>query len=233
MKIQPITPVTMTEEESLNGDSAFMCVVCGSRFKRTQEESILMQENGCLRGEELLCECDTKPMLKMLDVSVQHDSIPLLDKTVAKTASWFHATIVDDWHEKVSTGFEMYDGEIPYVHVGNLSAAMDMANHRYFEQEKFATVDLYEITLMEDAVLSDTVCDDGNFWYNHITERTREDLGGDAIRYVNKWESIGSISLLVDPRKIKVTKVTELVDPALNLDEMDENLKNLIQNKAA
>lgn len=69
---------------------------------------------------------------------------------------------------------------------------------------------LWQVTLNIEAILSDAILEDHNDWLYDVDESGRKTLGADAIRYLNKWESAGSISLLVDPRYLTAVRVDEV-----------------------
>ena len=61
-----------------------------------------------------------------------------------------------------------------------------------------------------EAVLADAILEDNNDWFYEVTDSARKTLGADAVRYLNKWESAGSISLLADPRYLTAVRVDEV-----------------------
>lgn len=88
---------------------------------------------------------------------------------------------------------------VPFVHVGTRESAAILMLDKYEYNEDF--IYLYEVTLTEDATLNSEVFADMNDWPELVEDHL---LDGDACRYVNRWEGAGSISLLVDPRKLRM-----------------------------
>lgn len=150
----------------------------------------------------------------------------LLDIETAQDAVWFHSTNVSNWLERVQSGlaseyFGMEDGEVPYVHVGTKEAAMDRANEIYADnygndEETSDDAFMYQVRLKKDAVVSTHISEDTNDWFFLVEDKHKAKMEGDALRYVNRWESEGSISMLVDPNALELVSVEVIkVSPML------------------
>lgn len=204
------SPVVMPQCAVDAGLSPFRCGRCEHylsgdevRFSQIWEAEPLLKCQRCADG------------FQKGSVAVLPSSEFLLDASNALSVSWFHATCVEDWFEKVTTGqgMEKEAGEFLYVHVGTESASREIAEDKYFRNPREGErIFLYELHLSSGALLSPSLLNDGETWwdFSSVTERTAEALGGDAVRYLNRWESPGSISLLVDARQLEFVSVTQI-----------------------
>lgn len=132
-----------------------------------------------------------------IDVWVHPSSVELLDKETAQKTTWFHTTSIEHWEVKILE----HEKRIPYVHAGTLEAALDR-----FEHQKNSYGWVYELQLSDDCILADEVYEDHDRWDYSVQEgfTERDGIVKHAIRYINRWESVGSISILLDPRRMKV-----------------------------
>lgn len=190
--------------------SAFMCLGCDKYLSHTAERMLLSGFS------TYFCECEEESEVNELDVHVIPSSVQFLDSDVTRETVWFHSTAVENWDVEVSTvrpTFVCGSNEmlsVPYVHVGTLDAAMER-----FNDSTNGSGWLYEIRIKDEAVLAGEVYEDQNDWEAWVRtgffEGVLEDKKRcDVIRYVNRWESVGSISLITDPRFIEVVKVSPL-----------------------
>lgn len=198
-----INPVVMSEDIDPTVYSALPCPNCSSYVAEgTTPFSVCTECNHALGGGSGVFP------------DVLHSSSHLLSKETAQEVRWFHATTVTSWHERLLAGFnadtENYDDGTLYVHVGTEAAALDIAHSKHLAWNGGDKVYFYELALKSDCVLSDDLLKDLNDWFFKVTPTTKRILNGDAIRYVNRWESCGSISLLVDPRMLEVKKVSTI-----------------------
>lgn len=206
MELTAITPQAMDAAAINAGLSSFACAECGTHPTREQETRIIAEGF----PKEMHCvECDS---LRAIQVTVCPKSVHLLDETEARSMVWYHATNVADWHEKVSTGYEMEDGEFVFAHIGTKEAARDIATSKYFRYDKKAEVYLYQITLKETATLASYIADDETVWSDfEIADKTSLAAAkADAVRYLNRWEAPGSISLLVNASMLEFKSVKRI-----------------------
>jgi hypothetical protein len=206
--------------------SAFVCLGCDESLSRTWERILTkgFDTYDCLCGEE--------SMVDELDVHIIPSSVGFLNADVTRNTSWFHSTKVENWDEEVSKlrpTFVCGSNEmlsVPYVHLGTLDAAMTR-----FEDTKAETGWLYEIRIRDEAVIADEVYEDRNDWEQYVRtgffEGVLEDKKKcDAIRYINRWESVGSISLIMDPRFIEVVAVSSLEGKAAKTKKNNSSKKD-------
>lgn len=138
------------------------------------------------------------------DILVRPSSERYRDLDAVMSSSWFHFTFVDDWFNVVTGKGQL----TPAVHVGTFDAAVERGRDaiNYYDTP---TNDLYEIRFKPGTKFDDLIhSDKENRW-----EERASDLPYDAARYVNKYESPGSISIICDPRVLEVVAVHNL--PAL------------------
>ena len=182
--------------------SPVRCMECDSYITSEQEDYIFrsrfIEDDACH-----MCGMDLFEESVVTDI--HPDSEYLLDIQNAKDEVWYHATDREDWMGDLLEDKNPEDDSVPLVHIGTLAAAS------YIMAQKYAcfteTIYLYRVRLSPDAVIDVDLYEDENLW----PERTN-DIGcfADAFRYVNRWESTGSISMLVDPEHLIVEKVTAL-----------------------
>jgi hypothetical protein len=222
MKTLPaICPELMPVEAAAVGFSAFRCDNCGTHItKKNESDSPIWHEIPLVECD--LCEGD----VQQGSITVTPSSAHLLQADAVKDTIWYHATYVDDWFGKISTGhgMEREAGDFLYIHVGSEEAARDIARHKYFDgYGDDLEVFLYQVKLKADAVLSSRVVSDDETWrdFYSVTDETGAAMGGDAVRYLNRWESPGSISLLVDASQLEFVAVSKLDNPMQSVKERE------------
>lgn len=177
--------------------SVYACGECGTVLNKTDAHELELWET-------IECSCGATFALNKdeadLTLMAQPASEKLIDTDYAKRASWFHATDVPNWQEAVSSA------QI-FVHVGTYEAAMERAAVSYSNSGECY---LWEVTLKPEAVLTDDVVEDNNIWPTNVNECIKDHFGGDAQRYLNKYESPGSVSMLLDPSLLNVVEVTTM-----------------------
>lgn len=209
-----IYPELMPQSAFDAGLSPFRCDNCTSHIsKRNELNSPLWHEN-------IEVECSLCGHVNKGSQTVIPTSAPLLKTAVAQDMVWFHATYVDDWFEKISNGRDMEeeDGYFLYIHVGSEDAAREIANHKYFDgypSRDELKIMLYQVRLKAGAALSSRIVNDNETWrdFGSVTDGSKSAIGGDAVRYLNRWESPGSISLLVDASKLELVSVKQIHNP--------------------
>lgn len=195
---------------SAEAQSAFVCLGCDEPLSKTWEKMLT-------KGfDSYQCVCEEESMVDELDVRILPSSVQFLDVGTTRETVWFHSTKVENWSEEVSKlrpTFVCGSNEmpsVPYVHVGTFDAAMTR-----FEDTKGESGWLYEIRIKDDAFIAEEVYEDRNDWEQFVRAGFFEGFLGDkkkcdVLRYVNRWESVGSISLIMDPRFMEVVKVSPL-----------------------
>lgn len=113
---------------------------------------------------------------------------------------------MENWMEEL-----LDDYEEPLVHVGTRGAALSRGRDNRDDTRKtyYDTWYLYEVMLRPDTQVIPTVVfdlgEDAPALVSDL-EESEEYWGGSrgVLRYVNQYENPGSISLIVDPRRLKV-----------------------------
>lgn len=207
-------PELMSQSAFDWGRSAFRCGKCGNHIAKGNERL------SSYWLPEVVVACDICGDAQKGTITVVPSSAHLLQPDAVKETVWYHATYVEDWFEKVSTGHGMKReaADFLYIHVGSEEASRDLAGSKYFTHpEPDERIMLHQLKLKADAVLADSILNDIETWwdYSSVTEETRKAIGGDVVRYLNRWEAPGSISLLVDARQLELVSVEELHNPTL------------------
>lgn len=203
MELTRIYPQPMSAKAVKANLSSFACEECGTHASRAEEERAITHG----LAETIYCmSCES---IQEIAVTVEPKSVHLLNESNAKTQIWYHATNVEDWFTKVTTGYKMLDGEFIYAHVGTEEAARDIAKAKYFDYGVSEEVYLYQVTLCEETSVADYISDDEMIWdgFDVAHEESIEAAGADAVRYLNRWEAPGSISLLVNASMLEFVAV--------------------------
>jgi hypothetical protein len=141
--------------------------------------------------------------LESAGLRVAAEAKKLLNKRIVKKQTWYHATFMEDWATAIISA-ENAAGLV--VHLGTKDAAQERAADMLMEDEYY----LYEVTLDSDVVVSDSIMSDDNRWPDLMSDvhgdAHPEFQGADAVRYVNRYEAPGSISLAVNANRITVKK---------------------------
>lgn len=193
------------------GMSGIKCGECHAPFTAEEYNKALgganFDELQCTNCKEITYSVDS------FDVVVSPESIPMVEDENVRTATWFHATTVENWHEVVSgegdpdMNWEDHTGKgdtTIMVHIGSKAAAEDRARVDFYDEEWF----LHEITLNDGVEIAPVIMPDEE---TKVPERAYQCEGRDysaagVTRYLNAYESPGSISLLVNPHAITVVK---------------------------
>jgi hypothetical protein len=164
----------------------------------------------CKGNEKLRDSYDSYFAPDTAKMGVTADSAPLLDDTEAHAAVWFHATHKRNWFDEIQTIGDAQKGNL-LVHVGMKATALARIKDALWDKRLHGpqTYYLHEIRLKPEAVLHHSVLNDDNRWppFSASFERTHGTVN--AARYVNRWETPGSISMLVDATMIELTKTIE------------------------
>lgn len=214
MEMVKIHPTVMKQSASNNGLSPFSCAHCGEHTSKLMETQMRSAHNARVDESPFRCACGESISVADSTLTVIPSSAPLLDDENVKSVTWFHATNVYNWLEEVSFDYGEEDEDMlrPYVHLGSKEAALELAKWKYLEEndDENDMFYLWQVTLNVEAVLADFVLEDNNDWFYEVTDSAREALGANAVRYLNKWESAGSLSLLADPRYLTAVRVDEV-----------------------
>lgn len=140
------------------------------------------------------------------EIGVTAESEKFLDVETARTSTWFHATARENWFE----GINSKDGLL--VHIGMKSTAE--ARISQLLHREGGDYYLWEIRLKETAQVNSDILDDKNEWPELVGDHFNDDYAGysddyEATRYVNRWETPGALSLLIQAGALEVVGMTE------------------------
>jgi hypothetical protein len=190
--------------------SVFACPSCFFILSAEDAKHII---DGELHDELNTVECDACGDVftaDTMEVNVAPDSRELLDVEHAKGVEWFHISDSANWLDEVTGD----DDFTPYIHAGTLQSALDR-----YEAHKGKTAYLYKFKLADMTAIDSTVYDDRNAWPEEVgfpctltDEKTGEAV--DCLRYLNRWEDPGSLSILLDPRHIVDVSMMEYAGEA-------------------
>lgn len=131
-------------------------------------------------------------------LDIEAESAALLAKDEVLSQRFYHVTHQADWLSWLE------EGSVPLVHIGTKRSAGERGDclASYSVKDLY----LYEVTLPPDTVIADDVLEDENDWPLSVEKLAHwyKLPPVNAMRYVNFFEAPGSISLLVDPRKIDI-----------------------------
>lgn len=213
MELVKIHPTLMTQEAFAADLSPFACAHCGKHSTKSIETHMRYAHNALYghRHEPFICACGMNISIADNTLTIIPSSATLLNDETAKSITWFHATNIYNWLEEINFQDDE-DTQRPYVHLGSKEAALELAKWKYLEDndDDDDTFYLWQVTLNVEAVLAGSVLEDNNDWFYEVNDATRKALGADAVRYLNKWESAGSISLLADPRYLTAVRVDDV-----------------------
>lgn len=188
-------------------ESSLRCSGCSRYLSNVELDRYILQDitpQCCLgvSGAELVFD-------------MRKDATPFMVTQTAKKAEWFHATDRAQWMDDLMANPA---SEIPLVHVGTRETAVTLMMDKYnFSTE---TTYLYKVTVESDTEFHADIFADENEWPETLGEKRPN---GEAYRYVNNWESTGAISLLLDPRKLKIEAV-EVIPAGKVRDFVADNL---------
>lgn len=183
------------------GKSAAFCFDCKGFFENELVRDYSIQVFDCPN-------CGSATVRDLWGVGIAQSSLKFLDADTTLRSSWFHGTVKKDWHKEI-TGTEKR-GDTPMVHLGTLEAAIDRARDLSSEHDiPISDFVVHEIKMKDSMQLSENVVFDEmdnapalvKDW--HTGEFDHYNLFG-STRYVNIYESIGSISLLSNPHHFDI-----------------------------
>ena len=184
--------------------SAFACSMCFTPISK-EDQVILCDGEADDPLNEVDCPaCGDYFDITGVEVRIHPEAIPLLDVKAVMETEWFHVSWSKDWHASL-----LREEDIPFIHAGNRQSALD----RYDGLYKGCIAYLYKFRIATETNLSERVYEDLNAWPEYVSDgmpsRHRETV--DGVRYVNRWESPGSISLLINPQFITEVSSERLI----------------------
>lgn len=142
-------------------------------------------------------------------VKVVESSLPFFDDMKVRETVWFHASRKKDWLDKVLSSYD-----IPVIHLGTRETALArVADYKYVnnvinggDEDWF----LYEVKL-GDGLLSPRVWQDEDKLFPYtVNELINSKMTADFVRYVNRYETPGQISLMANPKYVSLLRVSPI-----------------------
>lgn len=175
-------------------ETPFRCVLC-NRYLLNDEAGSFIQFKPCCEKRET--DLDEGAIL-----DVRHEDSRFFDKQETLAAEWFHATRQNRWLEK-ATAYPA--DEIPLLHVGTLTSAADILKRN---KDGERTVYLYRVSFHDTGTrIHPAIFKDENMWPANVSALQDGLAGYHVFRYINRFEEVGALSLLVDPRRLMVEEV--------------------------
>lgn len=188
---------------AVDNRSGYACPSCG--YQLTNKESILVGRNS-----SSVCSCGAKWQPKEMIVKVIEDSLSFFDDNHTRETIWFHASRKENWLEEVLSTYDT-----PVVHLGTRETALArVEDYRYADKvldiENSDEWFLYEVRL-KDGMLSPRVWEDEDTAFPYtVDELIDSKMSSDFVRYVNRYETPGAISLLANPECVTVIRKTSI-----------------------
>ena len=131
---------------------------------------------------------------------------------------------MEDWAEQIVDRDNAIGEGNTLVHVGLETAARERIETQGMRSVEVTESYLYEVRLKPEVLMAEEVSEDENVWQVE-TGTMRCSFGathslipaGGALRYLNRWEAPGTISLIVDATMLEVVSVTKVSNSARTL----------------
>lgn len=182
-----------------NSMSGWFCKTCGYSLSWEEAKNV-----GRSANQKCVC-CNEKISVDMLGVKVLENDTRFFDIKNVYDSIWYHASKKNDWLDSV---LDFNDPSV--VHLGSLDAALarkedyEYSNNLVNSETKDDWF-LYEVRILPEAYVSNRVWEDADKSFPRtVDELLASKYAVDIVRYVNFWECPGSISLLANPRCLKL-----------------------------
>lgn len=193
-----------------DGFSGAYCYSCKSFF--TEEEVDSVGDSGSL----LCASCGANSDQGVLPSGVKYSDRKFFSKSAVRENTWYHITVRSDWGGDITAEDDV--DEQPLVHLGSKDAALDRMQDLIEEAaasgisgDKAPKFYCYEVKVKPVASIADAVLADDNDMapskpsdmnLNYVISDGYDEYG--VNRYVNEYESHGSISLLAHPSSFDI-----------------------------
>lgn len=157
------------------------CPACGFGFSDNTVSYLLSE------GRKVKCPCGERTTIGEVALGFVHGAKVRSTVNGAKSRIWWHATLVDDWFNKVKDSNSD-------VHIGQKSAAFDRLKCLIDGEtediechEEFTGFHVWTVAFDEDASFVEGLQEDAiSSW---------DETHGLSVIYLNRWESPGSVSV--------------------------------------
>lgn len=186
------------------GVSAVFCPKCHRHLSLDEEKNVRDSMGRCC-GYGVF---ESGNLLSEGKLSLQKKSVPFLNEDGVRSARWFHATRRTNWYEGLFT-----NASPALAHLGDYDTAMERFSIRSKPGEKWR---MYVVELLPTVTVSPEISADENVAAPQFArDLPYKQYQGDVTRYINEWESIGSISLLATPDSFRVVNEVELEEKSV------------------
>ena len=181
-------------------NTGLVCCYCDLPISRDGWAKTLTEAPTCDKCQRLIDPSDC-------EVEVESGSAAFLDKEAVQKVTWFHGTTLQEWDQKILAAHDAKK-EVLLVHIGTRDAAEERIVTEKVNSCEPQDYYLYELKLKPEFTVSDCIIADRNNWPTTTAFKGQEDFEGDLVtRYLNCWESPGSISLLIAADAFEVVSV--------------------------
>ena len=175
--------------------SNLICPRCHYHLTKQDEDAILYRWYSV---DCKSCDLHMDAYMNVPDVVLDRSCYSLKSVGTAKANTWWHYTSSsENWlNEVIDAGV--------WVHIGTKESALAMKRIRYITDAQVETR-MFRLKIDPSIIMSHVIYRDDNswpvdLWDTEMVDQPRIGRGVSAIRYVNKYESPGQISLMIDPR---------------------------------
>lgn len=177
------------------GKAALMCQ-CG-------EFATYEQEDQAVREHFYLCSSCGKHVFLGRHSGIKEDALTFYDTDVTLNSHWYHATASEDWFNAITNA-----NPLPMVHIGTKFAAESRARvMRDSIPHRGKQWWIYQLSIKPGTDIAPLVLDDFNGDAPETSDQAEQHLlyaENGVTRYLNRYESVGSISLLANPHCLVV-----------------------------
>jgi hypothetical protein len=168
--------------------AACACPKCGARVSRWVGWRIEKNDNNTY-----CCPCGEVFGLWGSDIWILPSSARFLENKAVIGSRWYHSTYRENWLAEITDANLSDYGVAPdWVHVGtSLSASARGKSGDAVNEYKYK----HRVVLHKSVRISPLIYIDYSDWWP--VEKLNKSY--DVVRYINRWESVGSISLMVRP----------------------------------
>jgi len=154
-----------------------MCPACSRRLNRWASWKIHVND------DSVKCPCGAWVDVYNMELGIMASSAKFLESSSVLSAWWYHSTTLINWYDEITKN------DVDWVHIGTRRSARSRLTTEMYNLT-------YKMKISQDAVIAPEIFIDHNRWsdvQDHV------DKSVNVVRYVNRWESVGSISLMVRP----------------------------------
>lgn len=189
---------TVLEVDDLVRAENILCKGCGN--VHTQRMADEFSYSTGFKTGYLCLECGLSVEMANVVVPVLPSSEKFLDLEVCKSSTWYHYTEMNSWPELIEFPGLQYEHRNFYAHVGTLKSALDRRMSLGAGEFTNWQGKIFEVRVRTEARwCPDLLEDSGDLHREECSESDWE-----VLRYLNRYENPGSVSLAVCNTAIEV-----------------------------